>query len=259
MRIIIAIAILAIVGNIRAEVYHFAVHPILPQREIKAAYTPLAEYLSAKTGHTLQLHTTSNYVSFWQEMKKGRYDIILDAAHITDYRIQKMNYKVFAKFMDVVSFALVTREDLLIFEPVQLVGKRVASLPAPSRGGLALDNFFPNPMRQPRIVEVADASKAIDMLLAKQVDGAVIPTPLLTQYPQFNFVLSLGQWPHMAFSVSPKVPDQVATALKLALITAPNDPQGQQMLQHLNLPGFEEADAKRYAGYADFLKDYWGY
>ncbi len=257
--LIATILLLGLSGATIAAPYTFIIQPILPASDTEAAYTPLIDYLQDRTGQSLSLQTTPNFISYWQEMSKGQYDIVMDAAHLTDYRIQKMDYSVIAKVAGVVSFTLVTGEDTLAFEPSELIGKRIASLVSPSRGGLILDTFFDNPMRQPRLIEATDAQNAISKVLDKSVHGAVIPTPLVGANPGLNVVATEEQWPHMAISVSPDVPEDVVTALRTALIEAANLPEGQQMLQQINLPGFEEADSGLYQGYSDMLKNFWGY
>ncbi len=246
-------------ANSVADTFSVAVQPILPPKATKAAYTPLMNYLGKKTGHKFELVTSPNFLSYWQEMKKGKYHMILDAAHLADYRAQKMGYKVLAKVLDVVSFTLVTGEDVFAFEPEELVGKRIASLASPSRGALTLDEFFKNPIRQPILVEVTNAQDAVQKVLDKKADGAIIPTPLLGGFPDLNVVATQDQWPHMAISVSQDIPADAATSIQTALIEAANDPQGQKMLEAVNFPGFEKADATVYAGYSDILKGFWGF
>lgn len=259
-RIVLAVFLIAGVStNTLADTYSFIVQPFLTSAETKKVYAPLAKYLSEATGHTIQLKTSPNFLAYWQTMKKGGYDLVLDAAHLTDYRAAKMNYKVLAKVLDVVSLSLVTGEDVFIFEPGELVGKRIASLASPSRGALVLDEFFPNPIRQPILVEVTNAQEAVQKVLDKKASGAIIPSPLVGGFPQLNLVKTTDQWPHIALSASSKVPAEVAKKIQDAMVNASKTPEGQKMLEEVNLPGFELADAKRYKGFSDLLKGVWGY
>jgi len=242
-----------------ADTYTFVVQPFLPSAETKKAYTPMADYLSKQTGHDIKLVTSPNFLAYWQTMKKGGYDLVLDAAHLTDYRANKMNYRVLAKVLDVVSLSLVTGEDVFVFEPGELVGKRIASLASPSRGAVVLEEFFPNPIRQPVIVEVTNAQDAVKSVLEGKASGAIIPSPLVGGFPQLNVVTTTDQWPHIALSASSRVPADVAKKIQDAMINASKTPAGQKMLEDINLPGFELADAARYKGYEKTLKGVWGY
>ena len=255
-----ALSIALVAGGVRADTFTLAIQPILPAQETESHYAPLAAYLSEKTGHTIQLTAEPNFVSYWQEMRSGKYDFVLDAAHFTDFRVRQLNYRVIAKVLDVVSFTLVTGEDTLAFEPDELVGKRVASLAAPSRGAITLDGFFDSAslMRRPVLVEAANAQDAITKVLDRKADGAIVPTPLIAGNPQLNVIVTQEQWPHMGFSAAPDVSDEVVTSMQIALVGALANEDGQQMLQQINFPGFERANEQTYAGYADVLKGFWG-
>ena len=117
----------------QAATYTFVVQPILPPAQTKKAFLPLTKYLSKQTGHEIKLVTSINFLSYWETMRKGnKYDIILDAAHLTDYRVQRMGYKVLAKRADVVSYTLVTGENADILDAEELIGKSVATIGSPS-------------------------------------------------------------------------------------------------------------------------------
>lgn len=246
-------------GSAIADTYTLGIQPFLPSADTKKAYAPLASYLSKVTGHTIKLQTSPNFLAYWQSMKQGEYDLILDAAHLSDYRVKKMNYTILAKVLDVVSLTLVTSEDLLVLDPIELVGKRIASLSSPSRGAVVLEEFFPNPIRQPIIIEVTNAQEAVERVLQKKADGAIIPSPLVSGFPQLNVVSTTEQWPHMAFSVSSRVPADVAGKIRDSLINASKTPDGQKLLEKINFPGFEPANAEVYDGFEKALKGVWGY
>lgn len=254
------LAALVLPGLGTAEPYSFVVQPVIPPAAQRSAYEPLARYLSEETGYEIELVTTQNFVTYWESMRRpGRYDLILDAAHFTAYRIDRMGYTPLAKLPDVVSFSLVTHEDTLIFSPDELVGKRVATLPSPSLGALRLTALFPNPVKQPLIVSTDGSRAAVERLLAGAVVAAVIPTPIARDYDNINTVLTTEQVPHMALSASPEVPTEAQEALRLALIGMNRNPRGQEVLEAARLPGFEAAPASIYRGYDQLLSGVWGY
>ncbi len=49
----------------QAAEYSLAIQPILPQEELKKNYQPLADYLSAETGHTITISTQRNFLFYW--------------------------------------------------------------------------------------------------------------------------------------------------------------------------------------------------
>jgi len=247
-------------GSLHAATYTFVVQPILPPKKTVEAFTPLTDYLSKTTGHTIKLVTSLNFLSYWQNMKKpGKYDFILDAAHLTDYRLKRMNFKVLAKRADAVSYTLVTNEQSAIIEPEELIGKSLATIGSPSLGMLRLEEMFPNPLRQPVIVEVDDSPDSIQKVLDGKVVAAIIPTPLVGGFPSLLTIITTEQVPHTAISAAPSVPADVQAAVKKALIESGKTEAGKKMLADIKFPSFEKTNAATYDGYARLLEGVWGY
>jgi len=243
-----------------AEEYSFVVQPILSPQKTIEAFTPLTEYLSEATGHKIRLVTALNFLSYWETMKKsGQYDFILDAAHLTDYRQQRMGYQVLVKRPDVVSYTLVTSINADIIEPEELIGKSVATIGSPSLGMLRVDKMFPNPLRQPMIVEVNNSTESIQKVLDGKAIGAMIPTPLVGLYPDLVTIVTTEQVPHTAISAAPSVPDDVKQAVRNALVSASTTERGKEMLTAIKFPGFEPTNKKTYKGFAGLLEGTWGY
>ena len=184
---------------------------------------------------------------------------MLDGAHLTDYRVQRKNYKVLAKFPDTVTFTVVTSEENFVFEMEELISKKIASMASPGMGAVRLNNMFPNPVRLPFYIEASDSVDAVQRVLDGSVDAAIIPSPLVGNYENLNSVVSTEPTPHMALSSSPDVPDEVTLAVKQALLNAINTPAGRKMLEEMNIEYFEDADAEMYAGYAKLLEGMFGY
>ncbi|MCG6937406.1 MAG: phosphate/phosphite/phosphonate ABC transporter substrate-binding protein [Gammaproteobacteria bacterium] len=243
-----------------AKTYYLSVQPVLPAEQIKKNYQPLAQYLSDKTGQQISIKSYRNFVTYWIQMQKGKdMDFILDAAHFTDYRVQRKNYKVLAKFPDTVSFTVVTGEDNFVFDMDELISKRIATMVSPSIGAVQLDRMFPNPARLPFIIEASDSVDAVKKLIAGDVDAAIIPSPLVGNYSGLNTVLTTDPVPHMAMSSSPNVPEDVVTAVKQALLEANHTVDGKKMLGEMNIEYFEDADDAEYNGFAQLLDGVFGY
>ena len=243
-----------------AEKYNLAVQPVLPAKQIALNYQPLAEYLSAKTGHEFVITPYRDFLSYWVKMKRGKdMHFILDAAHFTDFRNQRKGYKTLAKFPNTVSFTVVTSEDNFVFDMEELISKRIATMSSPSLGAVRLNEMFPNPVRLPFYIQVNDSLDAVNKVLDGSVDAAIIPSPLVGNFDNLNSVTSTDPVPHMALSASPEVPEAVRQAVKKALLEAPRTDKGKQMLSDMNIEEFQEADEEMYAGYADLLDGVFGY
>ncbi|MBC8210397.1 MAG: PhnD/SsuA/transferrin family substrate-binding protein [Gammaproteobacteria bacterium] len=247
-------------GSLMAIDLSLSIQPVLPKADILKAYQPLADYLSAQTGHTIRIKAHNNFLTYWSSMrqKKG-FDLVLDAAHFSDYRVAKMNYEVLAKLPDTVSFSVVTHDDNLIFDVDELVLQKVATMVSPSVGAVRLLNLFPDPMRQPRIIYARDSNDAAQKVLDKTVFAAIIPTALVSSFAGLNTVITTESLPHMAFSAAPEVAVSIRDKIRKALIEASSHAQGREMLSKLNFSAFEAASGKNYSGHKALLSHEIGY
>ena len=246
--------------KVAAEQFNLFVQPVQSQEVTEKAFAPLARYLASQTGQEYRVMTTLNFVTYWQRMRRGNeFDLVLDAAHFTDYRIKKMGYEVLAKLPDTVSYSLVTDESTLLFDADELIGKRVATAPSPSLGGVRLTQLYPNILRQPVSVPTNNFSDALNKLRKKAITGALVPTPLVNNDSTVNTVLTTEPVPHMALSASKKLNSDLKDKIRKALLNAYKTPEGQVMLKEINFPRFEATSAREYDGYADMLEEVWGY
>lgn len=242
----------------RAADLTFAIHPLLPQQRTIEVYTPLVQYLQKVSGKQIRIVTNKNLFAHWNATQREEYDLILDGPHFTDYRLQKRQYQVLAKFPDVISYTLVTRSDLLIFEPEELIGKQIASPPSPALGALRLFEIFPNPLRQPTILPTDDAITAAEKVSRGEVDAAMIPTFLVARYSGINSVLTTEQVPAPAISASSKLAPETREKITRALLELPNSAAGKKILELIRTPGFVATSAEEYKGYSSLLAGMWG-
>lgn len=259
---ILAVALLLLPwgGGALAKQYFLAIQPILPKARTEAFYQPLADYLSNSSGHQIRILASHNYVSYWETMRNSdKFDLVLDAAHFTGYRVTKSNYQVLAKIQDTLSFSLITNENLLLFEPAELIGKPVATSSSPSLAGVHLVRMFPNEIRQPTIIASNNFQQAIDQLKQGKATAALVPTPMISGDVTVNTITTTEPVPHLAISASPKIDEATRQRIRTALINAQNTAKGRAMLEKVNISGFEAASNELYAPYASLLEEVWGY
>lgn len=260
LALILVAAVLSSVQTACAESYTLATPPLLSQIEQKRQYGALAKYLTSATGVKIQHVTSANYISYWERMRRGNFfDLVMDGAHLVDYRIKSLKHRVIAKVTNVLSYSFVTAPDVQIFDVEELIGKPVAGLPAPSLGAVQLLHVFPNPIRQPIMIQVDNLDQVVKRLRNGSVIGAFIPTPMAAVYPGFNVVQTTEQMPHIAMTASPRVPDQVVRKIHDVLVNATNTDAGRAMLAAINVEGFEDTDAATYDGYSRLLDGVWGF
>lgn len=241
-----------------------AVQPILGEEQTRKAFQPLCDYLGLAIKRSCRIYTSPNFYAYWDKVRVGTaFNLVLDAAHFTDYRTQKLGFQVLAKVPDAVSYSLVTRNTDLILDAGELVGKRIATLGIPSIGAARLNGLYPNPSRQPITVEVGAAEQAIRMLLDGKVNAAILPTPIVAQQMAsgagVTVVLTTDPIPHIGLSAAPSVDAATRSALRAALLGAHSSEDGKKMLKLIGFERFDPASAAVYTGQGKILSDYWGY
>ncbi len=241
-----------------------AIQPILSEAKTRVAFQPLAQYISVVTGVKTRVVTVPNFLSYWSKIisnEKGT--LYLDAAHFTAYRARKQGFRVLVKVPDTVSYTLVVRDADMVFDPSELIAKRIATLGSPSIGAARLSGMFPNPSRQPIIVDVVDSQTGIAMLLKGDVYAAMIPTPIvsraMTEGVAISVVTTTEPIPHIALSASPDIDKALVEKIRQALIAAQQQPEGKVMLKKVGFAKFNPASSKIYVGQDNVLKVYWGY
>ncbi|MCI0518123.1 MAG: phosphate/phosphite/phosphonate ABC transporter substrate-binding protein [Woeseiaceae bacterium] len=240
------------------------VAPLVGEEETRRQFAPLCTYLARTTGLPCRVATRPNFLSYWETMRRGsEYNLILDDAHFTDYRVRKMNYAVLVKIPDTVTYSLVVLRNSKIASPFGLVGRRIATYGIPSMGAAQLNSLFPQPSKQPIPVEVDDARQAFAMLADGSVAAAILPTPLIRSEmlrgTGFRVLLSTVPIPHMGLSAAPEIAPALRKAVREALLAAHKDPEGKQVLTQIGIPRFDPANGTIYKGQAHILQTYWGY
>jgi len=244
---------------VSAEEYTLAIHPVLPAKETIQIYQPLADYLSQQTSHRFTLVTSSNFLTHWQTTKQGKFDLVLDGPQFTGYRLEKLDYTILAKFPDVVSYTLVASENEMIMEPGELIGKKLATTPSPALGALRLEQLYPNPLRQPVIVETNDSETAAQHVINGKAMAAMIPAAMVGNYPQLLTVVNTEQLPSPAISVSPDVDESVSSAIREALLSAHEREEGKRALESIRIERFTASDGSEYRPHASLLQNMWEY
>ena len=241
-----------------------AVQPIMDEEQTRKAFQPLCDYLGQAAKRPCRLFTSPNFYAYWDKVRTSTaFNLVLDAAHFTDYRAQKLGFQVLAKIPDTVTYTLVTRNTDLLLDASELVGKRVATLGIPSIGAARLNGLFPNPSRQPVTVEVGAAEQAIRLLLDGKVNAAILPTPIVAQHMASGagvaVVLTTDPIPHIGLSAAPSIDATTRAALRSALLNAHTSEDGKKMLKQIGFERFDPASATVYTDQGKILKEYWGY
>ena len=235
----------------------------LPREEMPAAsLQPLADYIATLTGRRCTISTPPNFPAYWEAVRHNRYDLAFDAPHFTDYRIRKFGFTALAKTPDTTSYSLLMRDDGRSRDPTVLVGKRVVTLGLTSIGTLRLNALFPDPFRQPVLVEVASTEDGLNMLFKKKVEAAFLPTASIGNriIPRGSAViLTTEPIPRLALSASPRLARDLIDQIRIGLLQARATDNGRAMLRAIGIDSLDAATNEEFANHSFVLKGYWGY
>lgn len=237
-----------------AQPLQLVAEPIYPDYQAESVYAPLTEYLSQSIGREVQLVNPSSFRQHWRDTQsRVAYDLVLESAPITDFRIRRQQYIPLVRIDEPTTYSLAVlnpeytnRNDLL--------GLPVATLQAPSVSYLMMTRWYDNPLSQPQVKSSAPTwEDAVLQLFGGEVEAAVLPTSFADGYPQITFIQSSDALPPQAISASTNLSEELREQIKAALL-ALNDDENMDILTVIGIGNLVEANAEEYTGYANWLR-----
>ncbi len=244
-----------------ADTLNLVVQPMYDEERAKEVYRPLIEYLNRTTPHTINLKTERSFHHYWARMRSSEdYDLVFDDAHFTDYRIQRFAYVPLVKSADNVSFAMLAGYGLDNESLRGLIGRRIATMPAPSLGFALISRWFSQPLQQPVVISSARAwTDTVEFVFAQEADAAMVPGWLAERYPNLAPISRTEEFPGPAVSASPNVSETARQDIADALLKMHEDESVYEALVELNISRFEAASATDFEGYGELLSVFYGY
>lgn len=256
----LALATALIAPTAYADTVTLVVPPFLPEAEMQETYTPLMEFIAEHSGLSFTMQTYPNYLAYWQAAREGQdRAVALDPAPIVDFRAQRQDWQVLARLEDSVSQTLAVHPDNMVIDPDELVNKPLAVMPSPSLSALVMYQLFPNPMQQPELVFKDSSRDVAEALFAQEVEAAVIPTPLMSGYPELISVTNTDPVPFLGFSASPQLSNSEKDQLRDAILALSDTSAGQDVLEASQLSPVIAATNADYSGQAELLEGTFGY
>jgi len=250
-----------------ADEFVFTAPPREKPAEGKAMYGPIADFLSAKTGHTFVYKHPDNWLSYMKEMRMGEYDLAFDGPHFVSWRVAALQHTPLVRLPGKLVFVVISRKDNAKVTKLQdLAGKPICGHAPPNLATLTMQDQFQNPTRQPRVEVVRGFKNVYNAMVAGKCDAAVIPAKVYNklnkkdEQKQTQVLFRSTGLPHQAISASPKIPDDVQQNMRAALLS----PEGIAATENLRkrFAGGKEmiaTDRAEYEGYGYLLSDFWGF
>lgn len=239
-----------------------------PPRESQEAgiktYGPLADYLSRVTGEKVVYQSPANWGLYQAYMTMGQYDLVFDGPHFVSWRDQHLKHAPIAALSGTLGFVIVARqEDARVHTLADLNGKGVCGHAPPNLATLTLYSQFPNPSRQPMLVETKGFDNAYKALLAGKCSGTVLPIEtyrkLDAQAKRTRVLFESKAYPNQALTAGPRVPEVVRQRIRQALLSPGHQPESHPIAKALGGSDFVAATVDNYKGYDELLKNVWGF
>lgn len=259
--ILVPLALLLLAGASRAADFTVTVEPNYPPAQAQDVYRPLLAYLSKATGHRFILKTSGNYHVYWRDLRGGTpTDFAFEEAHFTDYRVNHQRFTPLVRVTDPTKFVLLVDSSNADGGPNGLIGRRIASMSAPSLGYLLLGELYKNPIAQPEIQSVAASWKdGVEMVFNSETDAAMVPGYIAQTYPNLVPVATSRDFIGRALSASPRVPMDVRKKVADAMLRLHKDPALFDVINELGATQFVPTSAGDYAGNERLLRGVFGY
>lgn len=224
---------------------------IVPQQSASRTaelWTPVCEYLSAKTGYRVTFETAKDIPTFEQRLLAGAYDVAyMNPYHYTVFHA-KPGYRAIAREANrKIQGIVVVRKDSPIQDIKELAGKTVA-FPAPAAFAatvLPLASFQAQGIKvTPRYVASHDSVYMTVMQGLYPAGGGITRTlssiPQDTQ-DQLRVLWKTKEFTPHAIAVHPRLKNRVVDRLTQAMVKMADDPDGKTRLDALGFSGLSPA------------------
>jgi len=230
----------------------------------RKVYEPVAAYLSSILGETVEYHHPDNFGLYQAEMQLGKYDIVFDGPHFSEWRAVKMNHQILAAVPGRLAFVVVVKDADKEYKSLSdLRGRSLCGLAPPNLATQTVFQQFkiaePNLLLAPSF-EVAFkqmlAGKCTAVILAKNMYGRLASNAPVKS----RVIFTSREFPSLTITASRKISEAKLTELRAKLVS----PEAKEaipgfMNQYTAGKGLMPANPEDYLGMEQLLKDSWGF
>jgi len=250
-----------------AQEYVFSAPPRgNPEKEAQV-YRPIATYLSRVTGKKIVYKHPDNWLSYQDNMQKGRYDLVFDGPHFIGWRMSKAQHRPLAKLPGNLSFVVfVSKENKQVKRMGDLAGRTLCGLAPPNLATLTMYNQFPNPSRQPLVVKVSSFPAGYDQVSKGKCTAGVMRDKMFVKLQKKNGNQARVIWnsrgtANQGFSAGPRFSVGDKKRIADGLLSQDAAPHLNNFYDRFSKKNknLQQATVSEYAGLGDLLRDVWGF
>lgn len=266
-RLIVVITILSVCPTLAAQEYIFSAPPRgAPEIEAQV-YRPIAAYLSKVTGKKIVYKHPDNWLNYQNSLQKGRYDLVFDGPHFIGWRIAKMQHQPLAKLPGQLAFVVfVSNDNKRIRRLGDLAGRTLCGLAPPNLATLTIYNQFPNPARQPLVIEVKSFKAGYAQVKKGKCVAGVIRDKLFVKLQKNNGAQARVIWrsqgtANQGFSAGPRFSKGDKKRIAQSLLSPKAAPHLTKFYNRFSKKNksLERVSASEYVELGGLLRDVWGF
>jgi ABC-type phosphate/phosphonate transport system substrate-binding protein len=267
MQKILALAAMWVISGAvgAAETYVLTSAPKGTQQTESALLEPVAALLTQAVGKPVVYEYSENWLAYQKRMLEGRYDIIFDGPHFVGWRLAAFDHEPIVKLPGRHVFVVVTRQDNAQIKRIEdLAGRGVCAHAPPNLGTLILQSLFPNPARQPRIVETKGWDGAYRGLAQGKCVATILPEKNLAKFDNgpektTRLVYSHRVLPNQAMTAGPRVDERTRNLIETALLSEAGRKVLAKVAEAYGSQEFVRAHREEFTWLAPLLQDERGY
>ncbi len=235
---------------------------IFPRRNAKVTvrmFTPLANYLSRKTGKKIRLVTAKNFPVFWKNVMQNKYDIVhYNQLHYIESNA-KLGYQVIAMNEEfgksTIRGGLVVRKDAGVASVKDLKGSTilfgggkkafiayVVNTVTLHRNGLARYSYITKFARNPPNATIATYLKQGD---AAGIGDVGLKIPILKKkgvnVAELKMIGLSAPYPQLPWAVNKKMSTDLRKTIQASLLKLNDTVEGKKMLKRAGMTGIKKA------------------
>jgi len=268
-RILVLFATVALCGPLTA-VARDIVFTAPPRESIddgKATYDPIAEYLSKVSGQTVRYEYSRNWLSYMSKLQEDYYDVVFDGPHFISWRMARYGHMPLVRIPGSLDFIVMVRADNAnVTQLSDLAGRSACGHAPPNLATLTFQAQFPNPSRQPYLIELTGFPNIFQAVLDGKCDAGVVPSKIYAKLNKGDkqntsrVIFQSKPLPNQGFSASTRVPPELQAKFVAALLAPEAEkPTAKLRARFAGGKAFIAANRQEFEGLGYLLKDMWGF
>lgn len=265
--VLVLLLVACVWGRAFADTYTLSAPPGSGPDESRRLFTPLIDILSRETRETFVYVRPDSWFDYQDGIRKGRFDLLLDDAHLASWRIAALGHRPLARQLDWVRFVAIALKNGKVYSREDLIGQRVCASPPPDLGTVSLLRKFKGPFQVPLIAATSRPLERVRRLLAGECAGAVLSRHLYFESEKIRgvaasleIITQSDAYPGLTLTAGNRLPQSLGDAVRRILLSRAGETATAELRNRLGDGSpFVAAHQDEYAGLDALLAGYPGF